>query len=90
MKIKRIKEYIKDHQISLWWRPEDQSSMCEAHRICIGDNGEILGICNCNSQNAVNGQSIILPSIESIRDFIETHEENEELPIWFNELDMED
>jgi hypothetical protein len=75
VKIKEIKNFIKENQFSLWWRPEGQSSMCEAHRLTLGDCDEILGICNCGSHNMQEGEEFILFSLLEIREFIEGHEE---------------
>lgn len=73
MRIEKIKKIIDDEFAYCWWRPEGQTSMCEAHRVCLGDRGEILGICNCGSQNLVNGESFILTSKSEIKRFLDEH-----------------
>ena len=68
---------IMKSQNSFWWKPEDQSSMCEAHRIIIHTKGfgkfNLSTVCNCDSQNLTEGKEEVYEDIDyyELRDLLE-------------------
>lgn len=62
---------------SFWWRPEDQNSMAEAHRIDIHTRGfgkfDLITLCNCNSHTTTEGKEENYEDIDynELRDLLE-------------------
>ena len=54
---------ILKHHNGFWWRPDDQNSMSEAHRIELKfespNTFEITTVCNCHSHSTTEGQKKI-------------------------------